>query len=341
MNISDSFPHLPGVSSIRGMLSSLGSFTMSRKAGIPMQPFPMSSCRSSLQPNFPTKLRSSRASEPTFMTGWAHPGGLCRGQSSWMYLWSRWDGRLWGSGAPPPDQTHQAWPSLPAQRPGRSLQIHINGSLPSSSANFYDCKTPPGRNQLPLDFTGLQLVGKQPQQQAWAHLQRRRGRCPDTPPLWSGLSLCLWCPSARRTCRPPYCPDRSCSPTLSSGRRRHRHRHSSHANTWYLTVVHSHYLWQQQVFAGGHGWWLLLSFPRTAQWWSSPGKNLGGSCRGRGPGGCSGSVHPPAGSDSFQTRLGGTRSTGWIRSWLLVRGWGKFISSSWTFPQPLICARNK
>lgn len=107
-----------------------------------------------------------------------------------------------------------------------------------------------------------------------------------------------------------------------------------------VCIVHSQYLWQQQVFAGGHGWWLLLSFPHTAQRWSSPGKNLGESCRGWGPGGCSGSVHPPAGSDSFQTHLGGTRLTGWIRSdmvankgMILKRSW-TLMSSSWTFPQP-------
>lgn len=51
-----------------------------------------------------------------------------------MYLWSHWDGWLWGSGAPPPDQTHQAWLSLPGQQPGHSLQIHIN-YLQSKFAN--------------------------------------------------------------------------------------------------------------------------------------------------------------------------------------------------------------
>lgn len=46
------------------------------------------------------------------------------------------------------------------------------------------------------------------------HPQQRRGRYLDTLQLWSGLSLCLWCSSARRTYRPMYCPDRSCSPKL-------------------------------------------------------------------------------------------------------------------------------
>lgn len=43
----------PGVSRIRGILSSRGSLTISRKAVMPIWPHPMSSWRSRWQPNFP------------------------------------------------------------------------------------------------------------------------------------------------------------------------------------------------------------------------------------------------------------------------------------------------
>lgn len=46
-------PHRPGVSRISGKPSSRGSLTTSRNAESPMFPFPMSSCRSRLQPSFP------------------------------------------------------------------------------------------------------------------------------------------------------------------------------------------------------------------------------------------------------------------------------------------------
>lgn len=45
----------PGVSKIRGILSRRGSFTISRKAVIPIWPRPMSSWRSRLLPNVPFK----------------------------------------------------------------------------------------------------------------------------------------------------------------------------------------------------------------------------------------------------------------------------------------------
>lgn len=119
----------------------------------------------------------------------------------WLYLWSHWGGRLWGSGAPPLDQTHQAWLSLPAQQPGHSLQTHINELLRSGFASC--CFTtaissPEGILRLYWPLTGWEAA----QTAGVAHLQRRRGRYPGTPPLWSGPSLCLWCPSAQRTCRP-------------------------------------------------------------------------------------------------------------------------------------------
>lgn len=46
--------HRPGVSRIRGTLSSLGSLTISWNAEIPMWPLPISSCRSRLQPSLPS-----------------------------------------------------------------------------------------------------------------------------------------------------------------------------------------------------------------------------------------------------------------------------------------------
>lgn len=54
-NIFHSQPYRPGVSKIRGILSSRGSFTISRKAVMPIWPRPMSSCRSRWQPNFPSE----------------------------------------------------------------------------------------------------------------------------------------------------------------------------------------------------------------------------------------------------------------------------------------------
>lgn len=50
---------------------------MSRKAEIPMQPFPISSWRSRLQPTFPSKIELEQRK---LMTQWKHPGGLGRGQ---------------------------------------------------------------------------------------------------------------------------------------------------------------------------------------------------------------------------------------------------------------------
>lgn len=50
----------PGVSSIRGMLSSRGSLTISRKAEIPIWPLPMSSWRSRWQPRCPKEGEEGR-----------------------------------------------------------------------------------------------------------------------------------------------------------------------------------------------------------------------------------------------------------------------------------------
>lgn len=50
----------PGVSSIRGMLSSRGSLTISRKAEIPIWPFPMSSWRSRWHPRCPEEEGANR-----------------------------------------------------------------------------------------------------------------------------------------------------------------------------------------------------------------------------------------------------------------------------------------
>lgn len=63
-----------------------------------------------------------------------------------------------------------------------------------------------------------QFCGTKRWTSGFTHLPRRRGRYPDTLPLWSGLSLCLWYSSAPRTYCPPYCPDHSCSPTLTTWR---------------------------------------------------------------------------------------------------------------------------
>lgn len=57
-----------------------------------------------------------------------------------MYLWNRWDGWLWGSGTPLPDQTHQAWLSLPPLQPDHILQVHIN-RLSWSFANCWSTTT--------------------------------------------------------------------------------------------------------------------------------------------------------------------------------------------------------
>lgn len=50
------------------------------------------------------------------------------------------------------------------------------------------------------------------------HLLRKRDRCPDTRPPWSGPSLGLWCSWVRRNGRPPCCPGHSCSPALTASR---------------------------------------------------------------------------------------------------------------------------
>lgn len=51
---------------------------------------------------------------------------------------------------------------------------------------------------------------------AFTHLLRKHGRYPDTPPPWSGPSLCLWCSSAPRSYRPLSSPGHTCSPALTT-----------------------------------------------------------------------------------------------------------------------------
>lgn len=90
----------PGVSRISGMLSSLGSLTISRKAEIPIWPFPMSSWRSSLQPRCPGEEEKKKKKRQDSVT---HSFKICKTQQrhrtgfyihiicvreSCLYLWS-------------------------------------------------------------------------------------------------------------------------------------------------------------------------------------------------------------------------------------------------------------